>query len=599
MKKFFLLILIISCNQAFTDTQKQLYFSTASDEKYFNLLLNLIGSIHKTNYKNLEEIAVFNLGMTKEQIQYLKTIEKVTVNEVEKTHPDILKQFVTNNYGKTVPGWYAWKPVIMKQVLEKFPYCLWIDAGACILKPIDHLFKYIQQNGYFIHTIGTTRNQDGSFVNTVESQTTRYLLNKFDIKHISRNWILKEEPINCSFWGASRSALNSLVLPFYEFAKDLRNFEDDGTAPKGFGASRHDQAVLTLIGYTKGFKIQRMDFTQKTPMFLTVDKQEIPFYMTWNPEYLSEKTDVYNTRFDNRYNNFFKQFIKYKNKSTSQQNYKSDLIVFSFNRPMQLYAFLESVEKYITNIGQVNIIYKVSDEKFEHAYEEVKKRFNSYIFHKQLTENPYKLNDFKFLTLKLIFLQKSEFIIFSVDDIIVKDQIDISKCIEALNLTDAYAFYLRLGMNITKSFNESKIDVPENTLVKDDIYSYKIKDLFRNGENDWYYPNTLDMAIYSKEKIKNDLFNIEMTNPNLFEFNWIWTHQLDANDIGLFFKESKIINIPINVCNSWPNNKNMGLHSTQELLEKFNKGFKINIDKYYKINNDSAHMEYIPEFIKR
>ena len=266
---------------------------------------------------------------------------------------------------------------------------------------------------------------------------------------------------------------------------------------------------------------------------------------------------------------------------------------------MQLFAFLESVEKYVTNLGEVHIIYKTADEKYEKAYEEVKKRFNLYNFHKQLTDNPYKLNDFKFLTLKIAFLQKSEYVLFSVDDIIVKDYIDISKCIEALKITDAYAFYLPLGMNISQSFNEKKINLPEYNLVKDDIYSYEIKEMIREGSYDWYYPNTLDMAIYKKDKIKNDLLKIEMTNPNLLEFNWVWTHQLKPKEVGLFFKESKVVNIPINVCNTWPNNKNMRLYSTQELLEKFNQGLKINIEKLYKINNNSAHIDYVPEFIKR
>ena len=118
-KKILFIFNILITSFLYSETQNDLYFSTASDAKYFDLLLNLIGSIHKTNFENLKEIAVFNLGMTQEQIDQLTTIENVTVNEVEKTHPDIIKQFITANNGKTVPGWYAWKPVIMKQVLEE------------------------------------------------------------------------------------------------------------------------------------------------------------------------------------------------------------------------------------------------------------------------------------------------------------------------------------------------------------------------------------------------------------------------------------------------------------------------------------------------
>ena len=188
------------------------------------------------------------------------------------------------------------------------------------MKPIDKLFRYIQTNGYFISTIGTTRNENGTYKNTVESQSTRYILDKFNIDHIARKWILKEEPIMCGLWGTSKLALNNLVLPFYELAKDLKNFQDDGTAPNGFGAARHDQAVLTLLAYTKGLKIQRMDYTQTSPMYLDIDKQEYPFYLTWDPSHVSEKTHIYISRFDQRYNSQFKQYIKYK-KRTSSTNF--------------------------------------------------------------------------------------------------------------------------------------------------------------------------------------------------------------------------------------------------------------------------------------
>ena len=43
---------------------------------------------------------------------------------------------------------------------------------------------------------------------------------------------------------------------------------------------------------------------------------------------------------------------------------RADLIIFSFNRPMQLYALLESVEKYLTGIEETVIIYRAGNERF-------------------------------------------------------------------------------------------------------------------------------------------------------------------------------------------------------------------------------------------
>ena len=78
---------------------------TAADAIYFRHLLNFIGSLHKTNYDQLQVLMVYNLGLTEEQIQYLKHIEKLEVHEVRKVNPDILKHFVVHPNGKSVPGW--------------------------------------------------------------------------------------------------------------------------------------------------------------------------------------------------------------------------------------------------------------------------------------------------------------------------------------------------------------------------------------------------------------------------------------------------------------------------------------------------------------
>jgi hypothetical protein len=128
------------------------YYCTASDAKYFPHLVQLIGSIHYSNYNDLGEILVFDLGMPAQQIAFLKTIEKVSIRSVELVHPNLLKPVFAGT--KFVPGWYAWKPVVIKQTLDIHPYCLWVDAGTTIFKPLNHLFEYINQTGYFLCTIG-------------------------------------------------------------------------------------------------------------------------------------------------------------------------------------------------------------------------------------------------------------------------------------------------------------------------------------------------------------------------------------------------------------------------------------------------------------
>lgn len=269
---------------------------------------------------------------------------------------------------------------------------------------------------------------------------------------------------------------------------------------------------------------------------------------------------------------------------------KVDLVAFSFDRPMQLYAFLESLEKYASNLGEIHIIYRTSNDDFDIAYNELIFRFNSCFFHKQ---GPNPTKDFRPLTMKSVFDSPNEYILFAVDDIILTDFVDLSLCIKTMNNTKAYGFYLRLGKNITYCYaRRQPSPIPKHLSITNDIYIYKFKD----GKGDWDYPNSVDMTIYRKADIKKDLEKIPMKNPS---FEGPWAGLANHNKYGLFFENSKIINIPMNLVIENGTNRNMRSYTSIELLEKFKNGLKINIDKFFKINNNTVHAEYDVEFINR
>ncbi len=290
---------LVFCNE---ENITDLYFCTGADSKYYNNLLNLIGSIHKTNFDNLKEIAVYNLGLSNIELENLNKIQKVKTYEIELTHPDLLKQFKMNNEGKEVPGWYAWKPVAIKQSLEIFPYVLWIDAGMAVLKPLDNLFRYIKKNKYFLCNLAS-RN--------VDRQTTKYLKDKFKLNMPENGWILGQMPVVGFIMGGSREAIDILFGPFYEFTKDLRNFEDDGSAPEGFGNGRHDQALLSIFAYLNNLKVNFIDYYNSSPIML----DDYAFYLSIDKIYFHQNTDVYYlARFDENHNKYA-AFIKYRDKS--------------------------------------------------------------------------------------------------------------------------------------------------------------------------------------------------------------------------------------------------------------------------------------------
>ena len=279
--------------------------------------------------------------------------------------------------------------------------------------------------------------------------------------------------------------------------------------------------------------------------------------------------------------------------NTMNQSNHADLVVFSYDRPLQLYAFLESVYKYITDIHDIHVVYRCSSAAYDQGYTIVKEDFPSVVFHKQ-----NNIADFKHLTLKASFQSSSKYILFAVDDIIIKDSVNISYCIDALERYSAYGFYLRLGKNLTHCYSWGSIAQPLPPLQKeeDDIYSWQ----FKYGKFDWNYLNTVDMTLYRKKDVYDDFYLFNYANPNKLEDIWNIKGQRAKGDrIGLCFTDSKIVNLPLNRVQHDYNNRAMQEWKVNDLLAIFIEGKKMDIEPLSKVKNQAAHMEYSPQFITR
>lgn len=271
----------------------------------------------------------------------------------------------------------------------------------------------------------------------------------------------------------------------------------------------------------------------------------------------------------------------------------ADIVIFSYNRPLQLYALLESIETYIKDIGQSYVIYRTSDDAYSTAYDEVKWKFNDVHFIQQGT-NPY--SDFKALTLKAAFESPNDYIIFAVDDIIVKDFIVISECIELLEKYNAYGFYLRMGKNLTECYAENCLQtLPPLRNLENAVYAWQ----FSQGNHDWCYPNTVDMTLYRKKDIEVFVRSCNYKSPTTFEGEWAAHWHKISHQIGLCFENSKIVNLPLNCVQQEWKNRNQNYLTPDQMLAIFNARNKIDIKPLFKIKNKAAHMAYEPIFIER
>jgi hypothetical protein len=264
------------------------YYCTVSDEAFFPLLLNLVGSIHKEDFEMTDQIAIFDIGMSAEQLRYLDTIEKVKVYPIERRHPQICTYFKSQPWGRMTRGWYVWKPVAIKQALEMFPYFLYIDSGTTVLSSTNNLFRHIKENGYFIINIAP---------HNIEERITKNVIEKIVLKLPYEDQLRVLDPqtnmIDAGLQGISREVWENYVSPMYDLTTDLSVFEDDGSSRMGFGAARHDQTLFSIFACLNHFKTNNQGWS-----FLNVGGRKIPFHMHWDSTCVHAKTCIFRSRWN-------------------------------------------------------------------------------------------------------------------------------------------------------------------------------------------------------------------------------------------------------------------------------------------------------------
>ncbi len=270
-----------------------------------------------------------------------------------------------------------------------------------------------------------------------------------------------------------------------------------------------------------------------------------------------------------------------------------DMIIFSFDRPMQLYALLESIDTYVTGLSRIEVIYRSSNDQYQKGYDIVAQTFPQAQFTRQ-GSNPRA--DFKPLTEHALKRTGNEFVVFAVDDIVVKDDFDMLFCAKQLKQFGAYGFYFRLGFNLSECYMlNCKQPIPTGR-QSGDIFEWTLA----NGSCDWGYPNTVDMTLYRKADILPVISSLTYHSPNTLEAHWHEQYRSVLHKKGICFTFSKIVNMPLNlVQQDYQGNRHMSEMSAAHLLEQFLSGNKIDISRLHKIHNKGAHMECCPTFIER
>lgn len=268
---------------------------------------------------------------------------------------------------------------------------------------------------------------------------------------------------------------------------------------------------------------------------------------------------------------------------------KTDILVFSFDRPLQLYAFLESFLMNAEMYGNIHVLYRTSSTDFERGYSLVKSAFPQVKFFDQSHFGGFKKSLIKMVTEEIA----TPYLAFAPDDLIIKEEINFARCVKTLHATGAYGYFLRLAPHIDMSYlSDEHQGTPPFLSIGGGEYLWH----FKRGTGDWKHPNNLDLTICRTDEIVSVIRNIHYATPLELEIKW--ANYAQNNGLGICAQRSAAVNIPLNITTNI-NTRNMELYSTTELLNKFLAGYKMDIQILQRQRNRSACCEVYPTFTLR
>lgn len=272
-----------------------------------------------------------------------------------------------------------------------------------------------------------------------------------------------------------------------------------------------------------------------------------------------------------------------------------NIVAFSYNRALQLHAFLSSLVKHLkTEDFEVNVIYNSGGGDYEVAYEQVKKQFPSmnfirrkkidslsfkYFFtykknlyrhfkHKNIRE---KLTNFKELLEKTVEESKYETVAFFTDDsLFCRDAHIDSKILNEIANDKNYrtVYSLRHGINLEPkpaSIQPYGNDFIWNVTPSPPELSH------------WTYLFSIDGHIYPKKLLIPVFKKLNFSNPNSFEGfvnNYVESELSDVFNRLIFQKHNSLVGFELNQVQDFSVNNNLNF-SVNDLNKKFLEGYRL------------------------
>jgi hypothetical protein len=267
-------------------------------------------------------------------------------------------------------------------------------------------------------------------------------------------------------------------------------------------------------------------------------------------------------------------------------------LVFSKDRPLQLFSLLHTYFENVKNPAPVTVIYDASTQEYANAYFEVSQLFS----HKSITVTFIKeAGNFRDTLIEELDKIEVESLFFLVDDIVFIRPVDLAVIKELDPLKQVLS--LRHSPQLRRSYTgNANVSPPtfSDYHPSPELVSFK----WFEREYEWSDPWSLDGHVLSTAEVKVMTLISNFKAPNSYEVALKAFNDFAANRDGYCFRESKILNLPINrVQNEIPNLS--GSISCAYLMEQWNLGMMIDTQMFSHHTPISPHEEHVIQLKRR
>jgi len=267
-------------------------------------------------------------------------------------------------------------------------------------------------------------------------------------------------------------------------------------------------------------------------------------------------------------------------------------LIFSKDRPLQLFTLLHTYFESVKNPVPVTVIFDASNKEYETAYFEVAQLFSGHSVDVSFVKEE---DSFRETLIRELDKIEVEALFFLVDDIIFIRPLDLS-FVKELD-PQRHVLSLRHSPHLRRSYTGNASVLPpafSEVVGSQELLSFK----WFEREYEWSDPWSVDGQFLSMAEVRVMTRISNFKAPNSYEVALKAFNDFALNRDGYCFKESKILNLPINrVQNEIPNFS--GSVSCAYLLQQWNLGMMIDTQMFAHHTPISPHEEHLIQFKRR